>query len=96
MNPAGVPYCRASDMVLSKEFQIDDYDNLGFACHKCGAMVRIKPRPFIGAHEPEHWWWCLACKSTHAPPALTTLKAKKQAHAASGCLRLDKVFGLKR
>jgi hypothetical protein len=95
VNPAGVPYGRLSDMVLAKEFQIDDYDNC-FACRKCGAMVRVRPRPFNCAKEPVGWWWCRACQSTHAPLALNTVKAKRQALAASGCKKLDSVFGLKR
>lgn len=95
LNPAGVPYCRASERVLLKEFQLDDYDTLGFACRKCGAMVRIQPRPFNGALEPVDWWWCRACQSTHAPPAANTLKQKRQDRAAAGCLRMDSLFGAK-
>ena len=96
MNPAGVPYGRVSDMVLAKEFQIDDYDNDHFVCRKCGGMVSTRPRPFNCRKEPVGWWWCRACQSTHVPLPLNTVKAKRQAQAASGCKKIDSVFKLKR
>ena len=97
VNPNGVAYCRASDRVLAKEMHLDDYDTCGWACRKCGAMVRVKPRAFEGAIEPVSWWWCQACKGESAAvSAGKTVKQKKAAQAASGCMRLDAGWGQSR
>lgn len=94
VNPSGVPYCRASDRVLAKEMHLDDYETRGFACRKCGAMVRITPRAFGGAKEPVDWWWCRACQGEYAATAsLKTVKQKRAAQAASGCRRLEVAWG---
>lgn len=94
MNPTGVPYCRASDRVLAKEKHLDDYETRGFACRKCGAMVRIMPRGFAGAKEPADWWWCRACQGEYAATAgPRTAKQKKAAQAALGCRRLEVAWG---
>ena len=85
---------RASDRVLAKKMHLDDYETCGFACRKCAAMVRIKPRAFEGANEPVSWWWCQACKGESAAvSAVKTVKQKKATQAALGCMLLDAAWG---
>lgn len=94
VNPNGVPYCRARDMTLAKELQLDDYEQSGFVCRKCGDKVRVKPRAFVGAKEPVDWWWCRECQGKYtAVAAARTVAQKRAAHAAEGCVRLDAAWG---
>lgn len=85
-----MPYGRLADMSLAKELQIDDYDNC-LPCRKCGAMVRAHARARSGANEPEDSLWCRACLGTRV--GASTAKEKRRAQAASGCKKLDSVFG---
>jgi hypothetical protein len=73
------------------ERQLEDYDARGFACRKCGAIVRIADREFQGAVEPVVWWWCKGCKETGAEGAKTA-KQKRAAQAAAGFVRLEAVW----
>jgi hypothetical protein len=91
INPRGVPFGYASDMILEKGRQLEDYDARGFACRKCAAVVRATPVQFQGAVEPVDWWWCKACKDKGSDVA-KTLKAKKALEAAAGCMRLETVW----
>jgi hypothetical protein len=93
VNPRGVPFCYAADMILEKERQLEDYDARGFACRKCGAIVRIAAREFQGGPEPVDWWWCKACKESGADGSGgKTVKEKRAAQAAAGCMRLEAVW----
>lgn len=88
INPRGVPFAYAADMTLDKDRQLEDYDARGFDCRKCGTVVRITPRQFLGAVEPVDWWWCKACRErTSEIPK--TIKEKKVMQAAVGCMRLE-------
>lgn len=95
-NSHGVPYGRFSDMVVCKERQLDDYDTPGWACRKCGTVVRAQPRAFAGAKEPVDWWWCRECQGKHSAAAPKSLSEKKNARAATGCAVLESAFAMKR
>ena len=96
VNERGVPFCRAEELQLAKERQLEDYDARGFSCRRCGSMVRVTPREFQGAVEPVDWWWCTECKAAGAASAAgKTLKEKRAAQAAQGCMRLDTAWGVR-
>lgn len=93
LNPRGVPFCYAAEMILEKERQLEDYDARGFACRRCGEIVRIAAREFKGGVEPVDWWWCKACKESGAEGSGgKTVKEKRAAQAAAGCMRLEAVW----
>jgi hypothetical protein len=57
-------------------------------------LAIIRNLSFEGANEPVSWWWCQACKGESAAvSAGKTVKQKKAAQAASGCMRLDAAWG---
>jgi hypothetical protein len=96
VNARGVPFCRAEELKLAKERQLEDYDTRGFCCRRCGTVVRVTQREFQGAVEPVDWWWCAECKASAGQNAAgKTLKQKKAAQAAQGCVRLDAAWALR-